>query len=198
MVNNRCEVTCTNGATNPPACNTCPTGASMSNGACACLGGQTIASQCTACPSGQIMDQGSCREGCSVTNVCGQVINGTMSNGTCTAGSGENINNRCITTFNVSADNINPNGFVDFSWKMADLPGGVGSRCGFVDLTTPTPRPIPGLQNLDPTRDSARISNVQTTTRFCLVCQFYSLLNSNVLGDAVQHQWVRVIRIGEQ
>jgi hypothetical protein len=169
---------CTNGATDYPTCATCPTGQNMSNGQCV----------------------GTCdtRNTCTMKNVCGQSINGYMCNGTCTPPPGiSNINNSCITNFKVSTDNVNPNGFVDFSWKIADLNPNVTSKCGFVDLTTPTPRPIPGLQNLDPSVDRARINNIQTTTRFCLVCQFINLLTNNEVGNAVVHQWIRVIKIGE-
>jgi hypothetical protein len=133
---------------------------------------------------------------CSVENVCGQTFNGNMCNGVCTAPVGSNLNDSCITSFNITSDNVNPNGSVEFSWSIENKPG-VGSRCGFFDLTTPTARPIPGLQNLDPNTDRVRISNIQVTTRFCLVCQFYNLTTNATLGDAAAHQWIRVIRIGE-
>lgn len=136
---------------------------------------------------------------CSKTNVCGQTFSGHVCNGTCNAGKNiQNLNNSCITSFKLSNTTINPNGSVDFSWKILPLRTGVKSTCGFVDLTTPTPRPIPGLQNLDSTQDKARITNIQATTRFCLVCQFYSTTNNASLGDATAHQWIKVIRVGEQ
>ncbi len=134
---------------------------------------------------------------CSLTNACGQTVTGGMCNGVCTAAGPGNMNDSCISTFNVTTDRVNPNGSVEFSWDIVETPG-VGSRCGFVDLTTPTPRPIPGLQNLDPGTDRVRISNIQVTTRFCLVCQFYDLVSDATLGDAAAHQWIRVIRIGEE
>ena len=136
---------------------------------------------------------------CTKTNVCGQTFSGYVCGGSCNAASNiANINNSCITNFKVNTGTINPNGYVDFSWKILPLRTGVRSSCGFVDLTTPTPRPIPGLQNLDPNLDKTRISNIQNTTRFCLVCQFYNTTNNSSLGDAVAHQWIRVIRVGEQ
>jgi glycosyltransferase involved in cell wall biosynthesis len=91
---------------------------------------------------------------------------------------------------------VDANGFVDFAWKVITRPN-QGARCDFVDLTTPTPRPIPGLQNLDPTVDKARITNIQSTTRFCLICQFYNLTTNESLGEAVAHQWIRIIQVGE-
>ncbi len=194
LVNNICS--CTNGATNPTQCNMCPVGSNMVNNQCVCSNGATPQSSCLACPSGKIMHNNICEDSCSMTNVCGQNVQGVMINGKCSTVDNSNANASCITTFNVSSDNVAPNGSVEFIWKIAQVPG-IGSRCGFVDLTTPTPRPIPGLQNLDSNTDRIRINNIQTTTRFCLVCQFYTLVDNATLGDAVVHQWIRVIRIGE-
>jgi hypothetical protein len=134
---------------------------------------------------------------CTVTNVCGQTFTGYQCPSGCTAGNGStNINNTCIQNFTFSADSVDLNGFVDFAWKVITRPN-QGARCDFVDLTTPTPRPIPGLQNLDPTVDKARITNIQSTTRFCLICQFYNLTTNESLGEAVAHQWIRIIQVGE-
>lgn len=146
---------------------------------------------------------------CTLTNVCGQTFAGGLCpvagsvppRTTCNANNGtDNINNSCIATFEVNSSNVNPNGAVDFSWSIVEK-AGVKPICGFVDLTTPTPRLIPGLQNLDTSVDRTRISNIQTTTRFCLVCKFYSVLagggTGELLGEGIAHQWIRVIRIGE-
>lgn len=200
-------VSCPNQAINSPTCNLCSSESAISGGTCTvcqnggctnnlCNNNAINPPVCDTCPSGFAMSGGTCiSTSCTVTNVCGQTFSGTLTNGVCVT-SVQNINNSCITSFSPSDDKVNPNGYVDFSWSIAQTPG-VGSRCGFVDLTTSTPRPIPGLQNLDPNTDSVRITNIQTTTRFCLVCQFYNLINNSVLGDAVQHQWIRVVRIGE-
>jgi hypothetical protein len=196
MVNNICG--CANGATNPTQCNVCPAGSNMLNGQCNCSNGMTPQSGCSQCPSGMIMDNNICVQGCSLTNICNQQVQGVLRNGICSVSNNvnNNINNSCIN-FSVNTSNVNPNGSADFSWKIQGLNSNVGSRCGFVDLTTPTPRPIPGLQNLDAAVDRVRISNIQTTTRFCLVCKFYNMIDQANLGDAVLHQWVRVIKIGE-
>lgn len=131
---------------------------------------------------------------CSQTNVCNQTLTGTNCGQGCKIPGVSDINSSCIPYFWCSADSVGPNGSIECKWKTSNTAKPV---CGFIDLTTPTPRPIPGLQNLDPTRDNVRITNIQTTTRFCLVCQFYSLVNNSLLGEAAVHQWVRVIRIGE-
>ena len=188
---------CTNGAIDPGSCRVCSSGASMQNTQCVCNNGATTESSCSSCAQGYTFDNNQCVPSCSLTNVCNQTSQGVLRNGVCTTPSGGNINNSCITTFNSSSGSVNPNGSVEFKWSITPLPPNVGSRCGFVDLTTPTPRPIPGLQNLDPNQDRARISNIQATTRFCLICQFYNLLNNSILGNAAAHQWVRVIRVGE-
>jgi len=143
------------------------------------------------------------RPSCSITNTCGQTFTGTQCPSGCTASNGtSDPNSSCIQNFNVTAGSINPNGSVEFSWNLAPSTT-TRATCGFVDLTTPTARPIPGLQNLDTNTDRVRISNIQASTRFCLVCQFYSLINKpgvtvgQRLGEAASHQWVRVIRIGD-
>lgn len=135
---------------------------------------------------------------CSITNICGQAIAGVLTDGVCQPPTGADINASCVANFTVSNSTIVPGGKVEFSWKLADLPANIASRCGFVDLTTPTPRPVPGLQNLSVTADRARITNIQRTTRFCLVCQFYDLTTRAILGETARHQWVRVMTLGEQ
>jgi len=195
---------CSNGAINPPTCNTCSANQTMINGQCRqncrvdlCGDGTTYAGTMDANGQCQLAaNTGPSR--CSVRNACNQLFNGYQCSNGCSAGKDvADINSSCFNSFTVTSNTVNPNGSVEFAWSL-NLPEGVGSRCGFVDLTTPTPRPIPGLQNLDPTTDRLRISNVQTTTRFCLVCQFYNLINNAQFGEAAVHQWVRVLRIGEQ
>lgn len=219
---------CPNGATNPPACNTfpgCPNGAinpptctqcspeqGMCGGICR-VESQILPTQvCTSCPVGMSLIDGHCERTCSngatnypacdnlscpTRNICGQTIPGTLVNGTCTPNAAD-PNASCIIDFkSTTQPTVNPNGSIEFTWKIPNTPG-YKSLCGFVDLTTPTPRPIPGLQNLDSSVDRIRISNIQSTTRFCLVCQFYKLTDPLVsLGNTAVHQWVRVIRIGE-
>jgi len=193
MFGGNCEPVCSNGATNAPTCNICPGGQQMINGICtnACISTDA----CGVSKTGYINSSGQCvvaqAPTCSAVNACGQTTTGYQCASGCTATAN---NNQCITDWKVSSNSINPNGSVEFSWKT---PPNVGSRCGFVDLTTPTSRAIPGLQNLDPTVDRVRITNIQTTTRFCLVCQFYNLTTGINIGEAQAHQWIRVIRIGE-
>jgi hypothetical protein len=73
--------TCTNGATNPPTCTTCPSGQSIINGRCTtpCSNGATNAPTCTTCPSGQNLYNGSCVGRCTVCP-----SNQTLLNGVCT------------------------------------------------------------------------------------------------------------------
>ena len=198
MINNLCM--CANGATNPTACNICPAGSNMISGMCTCTNNADVFTQCNSCRSGQVFDNaGICRDACDAINVCGQTKQGFMFNGQCVLSTtnGEDPNASCIVNFNVTTNRVNPNGSVEFSWSLANLPANIRSVCGFVDLTTPTPRPIPGLQNLSPETDRTRINNVQATTRFCLVCKFTNLLTNTYLGEAAKHQWVRVIKVGE-
>jgi hypothetical protein len=56
--------------------------------------------------------------------------------------------------------------------------------------------PIPGLQNLNTDIDRIRINNIQRNTEFCLVCRF-TTNDGTPQPPAANHQWVRVIRIGE-
>jgi hypothetical protein len=131
---------------------------------------------------------------CNKTNICGQVYPGSQCPSGCSADA-TFTNNSCITNFIPSTSQVNPNGSVEFSWSISNTT--TTPSCSFVDLTYSTPRPIPGLQNLNPTVDKARITNIQSSTRFCLVCQFYDSITGSLLGEAVKHQWVRVQRIGE-
>ncbi len=190
---------CNNATINPPTCNQCLSAATWDGVQCTCSNGALASTNCTVCPEGKSMYNNQCLPKCSLVNVCGQASQGVLVNNICTSlsGSSTNINNSCITNFEAKNPSVNPNGSVEFKWSLANLPSNVGSRCGFVDLTTPTPRPIPGLQNLNPNQDSIKITNIQSSTRFCLICQFYSLLNNSNLGSAASHQWVRVTRVGE-
>ena len=135
-----------------------------------------------------------CYSRCSQTNVCGQTKDGILQGGTCTIPGVANINDSCISYFSCSSDSVPANGSVECDWQTPDT---IRAKCGFWDYTTPTPRPIPGLQNLSKSSDGARITNIQNTTRFCLVCQLYNKLDNTLVGDAIRHQWIKVIRIGE-
>jgi hypothetical protein len=132
---------------------------------------------------------------CDRKNVCGQNFPGLQCPTGCTANN-TFTNNTCLEDFIPSTDRINPNGSVEFTWKVNNSSS--TPRCSFVDLTnTLAPRLIPGLQNLDPNLDKVRITNIQASTRFCLVCSFFDLTSGALIGDAAKHQWVRVQRIGE-
>lgn len=131
---------------------------------------------------------------CTRSNLCGQQFPGITCPTECKT-TAAFTNNSCITSFSPSTEQVNPNGSVEFSWELVNSTN--TPRCSFVDLTTSTPRPIPGLQNLDSNTDRTRITNIQTSTRFCLVCQFYNSITGNVLGEATQHQWIRVQKISE-
>jgi hypothetical protein len=202
MINGVCG--CSNGATNPPSCNVCPAGTNMVNGNCTCSNGASALSGCTQCPNGQSLVNGQCVTPCNSTNACGQTIQGSIQNGQCVTSGNTNqygyndVNSSCIQTFNITTSSVYPNGSTEFSWTFPQLPAGVGRRCGFIDLSNPnSPKPIPGLQNLDSTTDRVRIQNIQRTTNFCLVCQFFDIATNRSRGEASAHNWVRVIRVGE-
>ena len=200
LYNNLCV--CANGATNMPSCNICPSGSTMQNGSCVCSNDAMPQSNCTQCPAGKAMSGGKCLDACELTNVCGQKVEGVMVNGVCSTTDNSDSNSSCITEFHFNVDSVNPNGSVEFSWSVVQPEPTpetkIVSRCSFVDLTNPSyPRKIPGLQDLDPTVNSARISNIQNTTRFCLVCQFVNLISNTNLGNTAVHQWIRVIKVGE-
>lgn len=208
---------CNNGATNAPACNKCKANQDFFGGECVakctggkvriggvckvapCSNGATNAPACdNVCADGSLKVNGQCSSECTVTNACGQSVPGGLdSNGSCVAPSGVNINDSCIVSFTtLNSGGVAPGGSAEFSWQVATVPN-VKQTCGFYDYTTPTPRPIPGLQNLDVTLNRTRITNIQNTTRFCLVCQFYNKTDNSLLGEAIKHQWIKVIRIGE-
>jgi hypothetical protein len=205
MVGGICTAPCTNGATNPGVCNVCPNGLALISGQCA-----VTCSTNNPCNPGQsvqgIMLNGSCNPinpinnivypACKLINACGQEFSGfTCPNNGCQPSNTGNIDNSCISSFTLSSPSISPNGAVTFNWSFAPLKSGITRKCGFVDLSTPTPRPIPGLQDLSPTQDSVRITNVQRSTQFCLVCKFFGATIGT--REAAVHQWVRVIRTGE-
>ncbi len=58
---------CSNGATNPPACNACPSGQSLASGSCQnnCTNGATNPTACNICPAGQILVGGNCVRNCT-------------------------------------------------------------------------------------------------------------------------------------
>lgn len=64
---------CTNGATNPPACDQCPQGQSLVNGQCvgSCPNGATNPPACNQCPTGQIFNGTQCipPQGCNVQGI---------------------------------------------------------------------------------------------------------------------------------
>jgi len=164
----------------------------------------TTTNDCEQLSNGTIDKDGICTAvpiavtSCTNTNICGQTFSGLACPTGCTASNGTpNINSTCLTSLTPQIDTINPNGSVDFKWTIGGLGAGYSSKCGFVDLTYGgAGKLIPGLQNLDISVNRARITNIQNTTRFCLVCKFYNQLNVDQ-GESVLHQWVRVQRIGE-
>jgi len=182
------HTTCSNGASNYPYCdNICSNGYNNYPicGPETCGNGGSDYPTCTP-PCGA----------CTLTNACGQTFTGSNCSGSCQlAPESANINDSCIQDFKCGrSSNVSPNGSVTCSYK---LPTNVRSLCSFVDLTTTIPKPVPGLQNLDQTTEQAKISNIQKTTRFCLLCKFYEISDSSLLGEAAVHQWVKVIRLGE-
>jgi hypothetical protein len=220
----RCVNGCTNGATNPPSCTTCPVNMVMSGGRCVecqnggctrgvCNNGATNPPFCNVCsaprfyfngstcvanPCGSVVPPANYGQSCSGgTNVCGQTSTGSIQcNGTCNATS---VNNNSCITFTPTVTSVNPGGSVDFLYRIQATPG-YTPKCGFYDRSKDNGvglgTPIAGLQDLDLSGDRIRINNIQRNTEFCLVCQF-----TNALGvqsaPAANHQWVRVIRIGE-
>ncbi len=192
------EASCPTGTSriNGQCVKSCPSDAVIVNGQCGCLNGGTVESNCSVCPGEIAMENNSCTGACDFINACGQIKEGTLDGENCTMPAGSNPNESCISTFNVSSNIISRNGSVDFSWKIAKVEG-VGSRCGFVDLTTSTPRPVPGLQVLDPNLEKTKIKNIQSATRYCLVCQFYDLADNAVLGEVAAHEWVRIMGMGD-
>ena len=142
---------------------------------------------------------------CSVTNACGQVRTGYNCPAGCTLNGSplSAVSNDTCITLTPSTTSVPPGGSVNFTWRVTPLNPGIGRKCGFTDLSKPVGpnglgTPIPGLQDLDPAKESARINNIQTNTRFCLVCTFYNISNGSAVGlPAAIHQWIRVIRIGE-
>jgi hypothetical protein len=220
--NVNCRAVCSNGATNPPLCNICPTGQFLSGmtNRCEpivnCPNGATNPPSCNTCqtpqyywkggscqpnPCGNVIPPNNYGQICSgAKNSCGQQSSGTIQcNGTCNAPA--ITNSSCIQTYKLSTNSIYPNGSVDFSWRVLPATDGGSVKCGFYDRSKSNGvglgTPIPGLQNLDIASDKFRINNIQRNTEFCLVC-VYTDRNANPQTPAAQHQWVRVIRIGEQ
>jgi hypothetical protein len=180
---------CTNGAVNAPACNVCSSTSFYYNTASR----SCVPNECA--PGNRPSNYGAtCSGG---TNACGQGSTGTIKcDGTCSVSVNTN-NNTCITGFNVNTSSVIPNGSAEFSWKTVGDPKDV--LCSFYDRSrvargsNDKGTPIQGLQNLPIGTDRLRINNIQRTTEFCLYCAY----QSDVTTPAAAHQWVRVIRIGE-
>jgi hypothetical protein len=90
---------CTNGANNPPTCNTCPaplvlvsgacacpTGTSLVSGACVCTNGATNPPTCNTCPSPRVLVSGACACPTGTSLVSGACVctNGATNPPTCT------------------------------------------------------------------------------------------------------------------
>lgn len=185
--NNRCN----NGATNAPLCNTCSNPQFYWNS-------QTRS--CVSNPCGNVMPPADYGQSCGGgRNACGQTSTSgiVQCDGSCSVA---NANSSCIQSYNVGPTSVYPNGSVDFSWKVLPAVDGGSVKCGFYDRSQGNGVglgvPIPGLQNLDTQADKFRINNIQRNTEFCLVC-VYADKNGTPQTPAAQHQWVRVIRIGE-
>ena len=80
---NSCVNQCTNGATNPPSCNTCPSGKIYYGNSCVdpCSNGATNPTSCNTCPSGQTYNGGSC-----VENTCNNSATNPPDCNTCPTG----------------------------------------------------------------------------------------------------------------
>lgn len=218
MIGGQCVNSCTNGAINYPTCTTCPSGQSMVNGSCVanCVNGAINAPNCNVCntpstywngtscvpnPCGNVLPPINYDQPCGGgRNSCGQPISSgrIQCDGSCTTST--NPNTSCIQTFYPNTNSVYPNGSVDFSWKVLPPVDGGSVKCGFYDRSKGNGVglgvPIPGLQDLDISVDKLRINNIQRNTEFCLVCA-YSDKSGNPQTPAALHQWVRVIRLGE-
>lgn len=181
---------CNNGATNPPYCTTCNAPYYFNSTSKSCIPSQCPNNMTPPANYGQ-----TCQGG---TNACGQPSTGTIQcDGRCV---GVN-NNTCITSFIPNTTSIQPNGSVEFFYKILPPASGTQQTCGFYDRSQSKGPdglgvPIPGLQNLDTSKERIRINNIQRNTEFCLVCRF-STNDGTPQAPAANHQWVRVIRIGE-
>lgn len=182
---------CNNGANNPPFCSACNTPQYYFN---------SSSKSCVPnpCPNNMVPPGNygqTCQGG---TNACGQPSTGTVQcDGRCVGGS----NNTCITSFTPNTTSIQPNGSVEFFYKILPPASGTQQTCGFYDRSQSKGPdglgvPIPGLQNLDTSKERIRINNIQRNTEFCLVCRF-TTNDGTPQAPAANHQWVRVIRIGE-
>jgi hypothetical protein len=218
MVNGQCVNACANGATNAPACTTCPSGQSMVGGVCAgtCTNGAINPGLCNVCqtpryywngsscvanPCGATIPPANYAQSCAgPKNSCGQQSSGLIQcNGTCSAAVPNN--NGCIQTFTPNTTSVQPNGSVEFFYKLLPIASDTSRTCGFYDRSQSKGPdglgvPIPGLQNLSADSDRIRINNIQRNTEFCLVCRF-TTSDGTPQAPAANHQWVRVIRIGE-
>lgn len=135
---------------------------------------------------------------CSLSNACGQSFTGYQCASGCVSETNpEELNASCIQNFKSSSESVTPNGSAIFSWDINET-AGVSSTCGFQDVTGQVLRPIPSLQNLPASIKSASINNIQSTTRFSLLCQFYNLGTGSLLGEAKAYQWIKVGRLSEE
>jgi hypothetical protein len=131
---------CINGATDAPTCKACQNGLTYYNRKC--VQGCTTTDPCNASTTiSGYLENGQCipinpatnndYPGCNTTNVCGKTARGYQCPSGCVVNSnGNNINASCITTFNVTSQSVNPNGSVEFSWKIADLPIALAVKTG--------------------------------------------------------------------
>lgn len=219
MVSGQCVTACTNGATNAPQCNSCPYGQVFNGSSCVpgvCANGATNYPVCNTCqtpqyyfngtscvpnPCGSVIPPANYGQSCAgPSNACGQRGSGNIQcNGTC--GATAPSNNGCIQTFTPNTTSVQPNGSVEFFYKLLPTATNTSRTCGFYDRSQSRGPdglgvPIPGLQNLSADSDRIRINNIQRNTEFCLVCRFTSN-DGTPQAPAANHQWVRVIRIGE-
>jgi hypothetical protein len=102
-----CVSTCTNGAINPPQCTSCQTPQYYFNG-----------TSCIPNPCGSVVPPANYGQSCAgPNNACGQPSSGTIRcDATCSAVTPNN--NGCIQTFTPNTTSIQPNGSVEFFYKL--------------------------------------------------------------------------------
>jgi SdrD B-like domain len=92
FVNQTCVANCTNGATNPPECNVCPNDKTLFNGVCysPCINGAINPATCDTCPTSQTLVSGKCVNPCT---------NGAINPPTCNVCPDPKVleNGNCIT-----------------------------------------------------------------------------------------------------
>jgi hypothetical protein len=218
---------CSNGATNPTACNICPSDKAMNtsnqcvtcaNGGCTnnkCNNGAINPPSCNTCgatyylnpanlcvpnPCLPTIPPSNYNSTCSSgTNACGLSNSGTIQcNGTCSAASVSN--NKCIVTFIPSTTSIPPNGSVDFTWTLLPLSPGITRTCGFVDRSKPdTQGQGTPIPGLQNLDPNTDSVRINNIQRNTEFCLVCTFRNAAnaLLPGGAVHQWVRVIRIGE-